>query len=95
MGFFELTEQPQLRTIDTACHKMLPFGGQGASCAIAGALELTNLLYDMESHSQKDVTKVFEQYYKSRYETGRTSVNLSNQMGSLMHTKVGRKKNEP
>ncbi|GJJ74725.1 hypothetical protein EMPS_07083 [Entomortierella parvispora] len=69
-----------------ACHKMLPFGGQGACCAIQGALELTNLLYDMESTSQQGITKVFEQYYKTRYDVGRTSVNLSSQMGSLMHT---------
>ncbi|KAF9326053.1 hypothetical protein BG006_010496 [Podila minutissima] len=56
--------------IGDACHKMLPFGGQGANMAILSALELVNLLYDIDEDSQEEISQVFEKYYEARHSAG-------------------------
>ncbi|KAF9578986.1 hypothetical protein BGW38_004950 [Lunasporangiospora selenospora] len=70
-----------------ACHKMLPFGGQGANMAIASAIELANLIYEIPSNSQDDVDKIFSEFYKNRHSHGVFAVKGSNQSGALMHNK--------
>ncbi|KAG0349204.1 hypothetical protein BG004_000859 [Podila humilis] len=67
--------------------QMLPFGGQGANMAMLGALDLVNLLYDMESNTQEEITSVFERYQKSRGTISKTAVSSSNQTADLMHGK--------
>ncbi|KFH65613.1 hypothetical protein MVEG_09089 [Podila verticillata NRRL 6337] len=70
-----------------ACHKMLVFGGQGANMAIDGAVELVNLLFDIDTDSQRDITDVFKKYHHSRRGAALTAVKSSNQSGSMMHSK--------
>ena len=69
--------------------KMLPFGGQGANMAMLGALDLVNLLFDMESDTQEEITSVFERYHKSRRTASKAAFNSSHQTANLMHGKVG------
>lgn len=68
---------------------MLPFGGQGANMAMLGALDLVNLLFDMESDTQEEITSVFERYHKSRRTASKAAFNSSHQTANLMHGKVG------
>jgi 2-polyprenyl-6-methoxyphenol hydroxylase-like FAD-dependent oxidoreductase len=67
---------------------MVPFGGQGANMAILGALHLTNLLFDMFSNSQEEITHVFAEYHDMRRKPAKTSVDGSNKTGTLLHKKV-------
>ncbi|KAG0335641.1 hypothetical protein BG000_007353 [Podila horticola] len=73
--------------IGDACHKMLPFGGQGANMAILSALELVNLLHDIYEDSQEEISQVFEKYYEARHSAGVAAVDASHQMGFLLHRK--------
>ncbi|KAG0030937.1 hypothetical protein BGZ81_002018 [Podila clonocystis] len=61
--------------------------GDGANMAIDGAVELVNLLFDIHSDSQEDITKAFKQYQNSRREAAQTAVKSSHQGGSMMHSK--------
>ncbi|KAG0039715.1 hypothetical protein BGZ82_007017 [Podila clonocystis] len=58
-----------------------------ANMAIDGAVELVNLLFDIHSDSQEDITKVFKQYQDSRRGAAQTAVKSSHQGGSMMHSK--------
>ncbi|KAF9352662.1 hypothetical protein BGX26_009560 [Mortierella sp. AD094] len=49
-----------------ACHKHLPFGGQGANQAILDSVYLVNQLYGIPSNSLGDVEKSFKAYYDYR-----------------------------
>ncbi|KAF8923718.1 hypothetical protein EDD21DRAFT_193495 [Dissophora ornata] len=49
-----------------ACHKHLPFGGQGANQAILDSVHLVNQLYGIPSNSLSDVEKSFQAYYGYR-----------------------------
>ncbi|KAF9943222.1 hypothetical protein BGZ67_005001 [Mortierella alpina] len=64
---------------------MVPFGGQGANMAILSAVELANLLYDTESVTQEETTRVFKEYYETRHKISRIAVEQSNQNGALIH----------
>ncbi|KAF9384932.1 hypothetical protein CPB97_005268 [Podila verticillata] len=70
-----------------ACHKMLPFGGQGANMAILGAVQLVNLLFDIYTNTQEEITQVFQQYFAARSGPGKAAVSASNSTGYLMHKK--------
>ncbi|KAF9088011.1 hypothetical protein BGX23_007694 [Mortierella sp. AD031] len=65
--------------------KMLPFAGQGATNAIQSAVLLANLLFDIHSVSEDEITRVFKEYFDGRSESGRLSVASSRQSGTLMH----------
>ncbi|KAG0295037.1 hypothetical protein BGZ96_012700 [Linnemannia gamsii] len=69
-----------------ACHKMLPFGGMGASMAIMSAVALANILYEDLPTTQEEVTKAFKEYYDERSGWGQQSVDGSRKTGYLMHT---------
>lgn len=56
--------------------------------AIDGAVELVNLLFDIQTDSQQDITEVFKQYHDARREAALTAVKSSNKSGSMMHSKV-------
>ncbi|KAF8928859.1 hypothetical protein BGZ47_001400 [Haplosporangium gracile] len=68
-----------------ACHKMLPFGGMGASMAIMSAAALANILYEDLPTTQEEVTKAFKEYYDERSGWGQQSVDGSRKTGYLMH----------
>ncbi|KAG0366470.1 hypothetical protein BGZ54_005305 [Gamsiella multidivaricata] len=85
--FFSTWYSGRTVLLGDACHKMVPFGGQGANMAILGALHLTNLLYDMYSVSQDEITQVFRKYYDMRWKPAKTSVDGSKKTGILLHKK--------
>ncbi|KAG0338590.1 hypothetical protein BG000_003740 [Podila horticola] len=62
----------------------------GANMAIDGAVELVNLLFDIQTDSQQDITEVFKQYHDARREAALTAVKSSNKSGSMMHSKCER-----
>ncbi|KAG0278203.1 hypothetical protein BGZ95_004481 [Linnemannia exigua] len=68
-----------------ACHKMLSFGGQGATMGIQSAVLLANLLFDIENTSEKEVTRVFKEYYDARSGPGKVAVKSSHETGTLIH----------
>ncbi|KAF9135947.1 hypothetical protein BGW39_009921 [Mortierella sp. 14UC] len=68
-----------------ACHKCLPFGGQGATMAIQSAVALANAIYEDLPTSQADVTNVFKKYYEERRRSGAAAVFASSTSGALMH----------
>ncbi|KAF9326987.1 hypothetical protein BGZ91_001678 [Linnemannia elongata] len=68
-----------------ACHKMLPFGGMGASMAIMSAVALANILYEDLPTTQEEVTKAFKEYYNERSGWGQQSVDGSRKTGYFMH----------
>ncbi|KAF9997916.1 hypothetical protein BGZ80_002204 [Entomortierella chlamydospora] len=49
-----------------ACHKHLPFGGQGANQAILDSVSLVNQLYGIPSNSLSDIGKSFKAHYDYR-----------------------------
>ncbi|KAG0243755.1 hypothetical protein B0O80DRAFT_463797 [Mortierella sp. GBAus27b] len=49
-----------------ACHKHLPFGGQGANQAILDSVHLVNQLYGIPSNSLSDIGMSFKAYYENR-----------------------------
>ncbi|KAG0301915.1 hypothetical protein BGZ98_007950, partial [Dissophora globulifera] len=49
-----------------ACHKHLPFGGQGANQAILDSVHLVNQLYGIPSNSLADINLSFKTYYENR-----------------------------
>ncbi|KAG9325897.1 hypothetical protein KVV02_001294 [Mortierella alpina] len=69
------------------CHKMLPFGAQGANMGIFSALELANRLFDMGTNSQEEITRIFEEYYEVRHKPAQWFVEYSNGVGDLLHRK--------
>ncbi|KAG0278204.1 hypothetical protein BGZ95_004482 [Linnemannia exigua] len=68
-----------------ACHKCLPFGGQGATMAIQSAVALANAIYEDLPTSQADVTNVFKKYFEERRGAGAAAVFASSTSGALMH----------
>lgn len=66
---------------------MLPFGGEGAKMGMLDEVELANLLFDLYSDSQDEITTVFEKYHQSRKGPCKAATNVSRQNGSLVHNK--------
>ncbi|KAG0304296.1 hypothetical protein BGZ99_002437, partial [Dissophora globulifera] len=52
--------------IGDACHKHLPFGGQGANQSILDTVHLVNQLYGIPSATLEDVAKSFKAFHASR-----------------------------
>lgn len=68
--------------------QMVPFGGMGANMAIQSALKLANVIYDIESDSQKDIKWAFDEYFRDRQGDCKGAVNASNYNGAFIHAKV-------
>ncbi|KAF9101513.1 hypothetical protein BGX29_005525 [Mortierella sp. GBA35] len=71
--------------IGDACHKVLPFAGQGAIQAILDCISLANALYDMDSISDENITKVFKRYTNERYPIAKNAVSGSSNFGKLLN----------
>lgn len=56
--------------------------------AILGAVQLVNLLFDIYTNTQEEITQVFQQYFAARSGPGKAAVSASNSTGYLMHKKV-------
>ncbi|KAG0311566.1 hypothetical protein BGZ97_011801 [Linnemannia gamsii] len=71
--------------IGDACHKVLPFAGQGAIQAILDCISLANALYDMNTVSDDDITKAFKRYKSERFPIAKNSVYGSRSFGKLLN----------
>ncbi|KAG0233654.1 hypothetical protein BGW41_001406 [Actinomortierella wolfii] len=67
-----------------AAHKLIPAGGQGAIQTILDAVCLTNLLHELPSTSQEDISNLFSSYYDIRYPTAKKCIDGSAQLSRLM-----------
>ncbi|KAG0373018.1 hypothetical protein BGX24_012273 [Mortierella sp. AD032] len=64
---FETWHSGRVALLGDACHKLNPSAGQGAVTAIHDAISLANLIYTLDSTSQKDITRIFNLYKAERY----------------------------
>ncbi|KAG0070104.1 hypothetical protein BGZ89_001412 [Linnemannia elongata] len=71
--------------IGDACHKVLPFAGQGAIQAILDGISLANALYDMNTVSDDDITRAFKRYRAERFPIAKSSVSGSRSFGKLLN----------
>ncbi|KAF9978204.1 hypothetical protein BGZ73_003385 [Actinomortierella ambigua] len=71
--------------IGDACHKLLPFAGQGAIQAFLDGISLANKLYDLRSTSMEDITAAFKAYTDERVPIAKTSISGSRSLGKLLH----------
>jgi len=74
-----------------ACHKHLPFGGQGANQAILDSVHLVNQLYGIPSNSQADITKSFEAYYGYRSANAKEVFKSTSLVASILSSRVRRR----
>ncbi|KAG0381007.1 hypothetical protein BGX24_001195 [Mortierella sp. AD032] len=73
--------------IGDACHKILPFAGQGGIQAILDCISLANALYDMNTVSDDDITKAFKRYTSERLPITKNAVSGSHSFGKLLNIK--------
>ncbi|KAG0317616.1 hypothetical protein BG000_004508, partial [Podila horticola] len=71
--------------VGDACHKIVPFFGQGASQAILDAACLANLLFDLQQASVENLTKIFQSYVDTRAETARIASDSSREFADLIY----------
>ncbi|KAF9178702.1 hypothetical protein BGZ51_007545 [Haplosporangium sp. Z 767] len=67
-----------------ACHKHLPFGGQGANQAILDSVHLVNQLYGIPSNSLEDITASFKAYYENRSPNARDVFKSTSLVASIL-----------
>jgi 2-polyprenyl-6-methoxyphenol hydroxylase-like FAD-dependent oxidoreductase len=67
---------------------VVPSAGLGANLAILEGIHLCNLLVDMPSTDQKDITRVFETYYHQRAKIAKLALGNSRQFGKVMGDRV-------
>ncbi|KAG0213675.1 hypothetical protein BGX28_003829 [Mortierella sp. GBA30] len=82
--YFEAWYEDRVVLLGDACHKVVPSAGLGANLAILEGVHLCNLLVDMPSVSQRDITKVFEAYYSQRSKIAKAALANSRQFGKVM-----------
>ncbi|KAF9571693.1 hypothetical protein EC968_000290 [Mortierella alpina] len=82
---FKVWHHERTVLIGDACHKVLPFAGQGAIQAILDGVALANAIYDMESNSIYDITKAFKKYSNERIPVAKAAVTGSRSMGKLLN----------
>ncbi|KAF9308088.1 hypothetical protein BG003_011645 [Podila horticola] len=70
--------------IGDACHKLLPFAGQGAVQAILDSVCLANALYEIESNSIESISKAFKKYTDERYPMAKTALSGSQSFGKVL-----------
>ncbi|KAF8934650.1 hypothetical protein BGZ47_010268 [Haplosporangium gracile] len=71
-----------------ACHKILPYVGQGAVNAMEDAVILANALYEIRDVTSKNITAAFEDYRTQRYAHAAEQCSASKMFTMLM---VGQK----
>ncbi|KAF8950128.1 hypothetical protein BGZ46_004747, partial [Entomortierella lignicola] len=82
--YFEAWYEDRVVLLGDACHKVVPSAGLGANLAILEGVHLCNLLYDMSTVSQKNITKVFQTYHSQRAAIAKTALEKSRQFGKVM-----------
>ncbi|KAF9026170.1 hypothetical protein CPC16_003889 [Podila verticillata] len=71
--------------IGDACHKLLPFAGQGAVQAILDGVSLANALYEIESNTIESITKAFKKYTDERQPMAKGAVSGSQSFGKVLN----------
>ncbi|KAF8978992.1 hypothetical protein BGZ46_005929, partial [Entomortierella lignicola] len=84
---FKVWHHERTVLIGDACHKVLPFAGQGAIQAILDCVSLANALYDMKNHSLSEINQAFNRYSTERMPIARAAVNGSRSFGKLINVK--------
>ncbi|KAF9400945.1 hypothetical protein BGX21_003111 [Mortierella sp. AD011] len=82
---FKVWHHERTVLLGDACHKILPFAGQGAIQAILDGISLANALYDMESNSLEEITKAFKRYSSERIPLSKAAVTGSRSFGKLVN----------
>ncbi|KAI8599224.1 hypothetical protein EDD21DRAFT_380395, partial [Dissophora ornata] len=71
--------------VGDACHKIVPFFGQGASQAILDCACLVNMLSEAPSYSTPDLTTIFQTYVEMRAETASVASDSSREFADLIY----------
>ncbi|KAG0047969.1 hypothetical protein BGZ83_007084 [Gryganskiella cystojenkinii] len=71
--------------VGDACHKIVPFFGQGASQAILDCACLVNMLYDLPSRSTADMTAIFQRYVEIRSGPAKVASDSSREFADLIY----------
>ncbi|KAF9348946.1 hypothetical protein BGX34_002141 [Mortierella sp. NVP85] len=72
--------------VGDACHKIVPFFGQGASQAILDCACIVNMLFDLPSYrSSTDLTSIFEKYSDMRSEPAKVASDSSREFADLIY----------
>ncbi|KAF9971235.1 hypothetical protein BGZ73_005853 [Actinomortierella ambigua] len=69
--------------IGDACHKLMPFGGQGATQTILDAVSLASVLHELPSTSMESIRQAFSAYFKHRYPSAKAAHESSQMATSL------------
>ncbi|KAG0316214.1 hypothetical protein BGZ99_007013 [Dissophora globulifera] len=85
--FYKTWYSGRICLMGDSCHKVVPFGGQGANQAILDAISIANLLVELESNTVPDIERAFETYYKQRAPVCRSVVQMSSRVGNLINRK--------
>ncbi|KAG0084015.1 hypothetical protein BGZ92_010267, partial [Podila epicladia] len=81
---FKIWSYDRTVLIGDACHKLLPFAGQGAVQAILDSVCLANALYEIESNSIESIAKAFKKYTDERYPMAKTALAGSQSFGKVL-----------
>ncbi|ORZ15462.1 hypothetical protein BCR41DRAFT_422254 [Lobosporangium transversale] len=71
--------------VGDACHKIVPFFGQGASQAILDCACLVNMFYDLTSNTTSSFTTIFQRYVDMRAETAKVASDSSREFADLIY----------
>ncbi|KAF9584745.1 hypothetical protein BGW38_005329 [Lunasporangiospora selenospora] len=85
--YFSTWHGKRVVLLGDACHKVLPFAGQGAVHAMLDGLCLTNLLHGMTSTSTDDFERVFQEYYRQRSSSAKKAILGSRLFGYFVDSK--------
>ncbi|KAG0269340.1 hypothetical protein DFQ27_003849 [Actinomortierella ambigua] len=84
---FSCWHSDRIVLLGDACHKVMPFAGQGAIHAMLDGVSLTNLLYNMSSTSTENIHSVFQTYYHERASSASMAVTGSRMLGLFFESK--------
>ncbi|KAF9185542.1 hypothetical protein BGZ51_002615 [Haplosporangium sp. Z 767] len=82
--FFETWYDGRVVLLGDACHKVVPSAGLGANLAILDGVHLCNLLVDLPTPSQENITLVFQNYFEKRSKIAQAALNNARQFGKVM-----------
>ncbi|KAG0199749.1 hypothetical protein BGX28_007011 [Mortierella sp. GBA30] len=71
--------------VGDACHKIVPFFGQGASQAILDCACLVNMLYNLRSTETSELTSIFQKYNEMRSEPAKVASDSSREFADLIY----------
>ncbi|CAO3574424.1 unnamed protein product [Mortierella alpina] len=71
--------------VGDACHKIVPFFGQGASQAILDCACLVNMLNELPTTETPDLTRIFQKYVDLRSEPAKVASDSSREFADLIY----------